>query len=69
MNADNSQRDLIYFDNAATTPVLSEVIQEMVPYLGNYYGNPSSQHSFGFKSLRAIEEARTHVSLPHRKQS
>lgn len=62
MNADNSQRDLIYFDNAATTPVLSEVIQEMVPYLGNYYGNPSSQHSFGFKSLRAIEEARTHVA-------
>ena len=45
-----------------TTPVLSEVIQEMVPYLGNYYGNPSSQHSFGFKSLRAIEEARTHVA-------
>ncbi|MGH9924288.1 MAG: cysteine desulfurase family protein [Nitrososphaeraceae archaeon] len=62
MNADIGQRDLIYFDNAATTPVLSEVIQEMVPYLGNYYGNPSSQHAFGFKSLRAIEEARRHVA-------
>ncbi|MGI0042095.1 MAG: aminotransferase class V-fold PLP-dependent enzyme, partial [Nitrososphaeraceae archaeon] len=62
MNADIGQRDLIYFDNAATTPVLSEVIQQMVPYLGNYYGNPSSQHAFGFKSLRAIEEARRHVA-------
>lgn len=57
-----NDRDLIYFDNAATTPVLSEVIQEMVPYLGNHYGNPSSQHSFGFSTSRAIEKARSHVA-------
>jgi len=41
MNADIGQRDLIYFDNAATTPVLSKVIKEMVPYLRNYYVNRS----------------------------
>lgn len=62
--------DLIYFDNAATTPVLPEVIHEMVPYLGIHYGNPSSQHSFGFETSRAIEKARKHVanligSSPH----
>jgi cysteine desulfurase len=57
-----TQSDLIYFDNAATTPVLSEVIQEMVPYLGYHYGNPSSQHSFGFDTSRAIEKARSHVA-------
>ena len=57
-----NQVDLIYFDNAASTPVLSEVIQEMVPYLGNHYGNPSSQHTFGFNTSRAIEKARRHVA-------
>jgi cysteine desulfurase len=57
-----TQSDLVYFDNAATTPVLSEVIQEMVPYLGYHYGNPSSQHSFGFDTSRAIEKARSHVA-------
>jgi cysteine desulfurase len=57
-----NQGDLIYFDNAASTPVLSEVIQEMVPYLGNHYGNPSSQHTFGFNTSRAIEKARRYVA-------
>ena len=62
MNLTMTQSDSIYFDNAATTPVLSEVIQEMVPYLGYHYGNPSSQHSFGFDTSRAIEKARNHVA-------
>jgi cysteine desulfurase len=62
MNFTMDHRALIYFDNAATTPVFSEVIQEMVPYLGNHYGNPSSQHSFGFNTSRAIEKARRHVA-------
>ena len=62
MNLTMTQSDLVYFDNAATTPVLSEVIQEMVPYLGYHYGNPSSQHSFGFDTSRAIEKARSHVA-------
>jgi cysteine desulfurase len=62
MDLTMDHRALIYFDNAATTPVLAEVIQEMVPYLGNHYGNPSSQHSFGFNTSRAIEKARRHVA-------
>ncbi len=62
MNLTMDQHNLIYFDNAASTPVLSEVIQEMIPYLGNNYGNPSSQHSFGFSTSRAIEKARRHVA-------
>jgi cysteine desulfurase len=62
--------NLIYFDNAASTPVLPEVIREMVPYLETHYGNPSSHHSLGFETSRAIEKARKHVanlvgSSPH----
>jgi cysteine desulfurase len=57
-----THHDMIYFDNAASTPVLSAVIQEMIPYLGDHYGNPSSQHVFGFKSSRALDEARRQVA-------
>jgi cysteine desulfurase len=56
------QHDSIYFDNAASTPVLSGVIEKMVPYLGHHFGNPSSQHSFGFKTSDAVAIARRHVS-------
>ena len=69
MNLTTNQHDLIYFDNAATTPVLPEVVQEMVPYLGDHYGNPSSQHSFGFKYFKSNGESPETRSLPYRKQS
>jgi cysteine desulfurase len=52
----------IYLDNAATTPVLEEVVQEMIPYLSTYYGNPSSPHTFGYESTRGINIARRRVS-------
>ncbi len=52
----------IYLDNAASTPILDEVITEMLPYFKEYYGNPSSLHSFGRVTMRAIESARTRVS-------
>lgn len=48
----------LYFDNAATTPVHPEVVKKMLPYLNEYYGNPSSIHSYGRKVRVAIEEAR-----------
>jgi cysteine desulfurase len=52
----------IYFDNNATTPVSPEVIDEMLPYLKEFYGNPSSMHTFGGQLHRKIEEAREKVA-------
>ena len=48
----------IYFDNAATTPLHKEVLNAMLPYLSEDYGNPSSIHSYGRKIHVNIEEAR-----------
>ncbi|MGK9476020.1 cysteine desulfurase family protein [Melioribacter sp. OK-6-Me] len=48
----------IYLDNAATTPTDPRVIEKMIPYLNEYFGNPSSIHSFGRKARVAVEEAR-----------
>lgn len=51
-----------YFDNAATTKVKEEVLQEMLPYFSEKYGNPSSLYSIGRISKKAIEEARKKVA-------
>jgi cysteine desulfurase len=48
----------IYMDNNATTQVAPEVVEEMLPYLGQYYGNPSSMHTFGGNVGMKIKEAR-----------
>ena len=53
----------LYFDNNATTQVAQEVIDSMLPYFRDYYGNPSSMHSFGGQIYRRIEEAREQVAL------
>ncbi|MCI0559978.1 MAG: cysteine desulfurase [Nitrososphaera sp.] len=52
----------IYLDSAASTPVADEVIEEMMPYLKNQYGNPSSIHRFGRETARAIQLARRRVA-------
>jgi cysteine desulfurase len=52
----------IYLDNAATTPVRSEVLDAMQPYLSEKYGNPSSIHSLGQEAREAIEKARAVVA-------
>ncbi len=52
----------IYFDNNATTRVAPEVLDEMVPYLRDLYGNPSSMHTFGGQLHRKVEEARSKVA-------
>lgn len=52
----------IYMDNAATTPVKKEVLEEMLPYFSEKYGNPSSVYSLGSASKRAIEDAREKVA-------
>jgi cysteine desulfurase len=54
--------NIIYLDHAASTPVLKEIIDEMIPYLGNLYGNPSSIHTYGIKSKIAIQNARKKVA-------
>jgi cysteine desulfurase len=60
--ATNSDREHIYLDNAASTPVADEVISEMLPYLKHQYGNPSSIHKFGRETTRAIQLARKRVA-------
>jgi cysteine desulfurase len=52
----------IYMDHAATTPVRKEVIEAMLPYFNEKYGNPSSIYSIGGDSKKAIEEAREKVA-------
>lgn len=52
----------VYLDYAATTPVHPEVIQAMLPYFGEKYGNASSLHSCGQESRSAIENARAAVA-------
>jgi cysteine desulfurase len=52
----------IYLDNAATTAVAPEVFEAMVPYLREFYGNPSSIHGFGRQTRAAIEKARRTVA-------
>ena len=58
----NSEVDTrIYFDNAATTPLDKEVLDAMLPYLANHFGNPSSIYSYGRETRLAIESARKSV--------
>ncbi len=52
----------IYLDNNATTQVAPEVLKEMLPYLGEYYGNPSSMHTFGGQLHQKVEHARERVA-------
>lgn len=52
----------IYLDNAATTAIDPEVIDAMLPYLREHYGNPSSIYSLGRKTRLAIEESRKKVA-------
>ena len=50
--------NLVYFDNAATTKTDEKVVEAMMPYLTEKFGNPSSQHFVGQEAKQAIEEAR-----------
>ncbi|MEW6078951.1 MAG: cysteine desulfurase NifS [Thermodesulfobacteriota bacterium] len=53
---------VIYMDNNATTAVAPEVLEVMLPFLRDHYGNPSSMHSFGGQVGRHIAEAREKVA-------
>jgi cysteine desulfurase len=53
---------MVYLDNNATTQPAPEVVAAMLPYLTEWYGNPSSVHRFGQRSRQAIDEARGQVA-------
>lgn len=55
-------QNAIYMDNNATTRVADEVIEEMLPYLGEKYGNPSSMHTFGGQVGKKLAQARERVA-------
>lgn len=52
----------VYLDHNATTPVLPEVVDAMLPYLREHFGNPSSLHVYGRAAAHAIAEARAQVA-------
>lgn len=52
----------IYFDHAATTPVAKEVLDKMLPYFCEVFGNPNSQHAFGREAVKAVDQARDSIA-------
>ena len=52
----------VYLDNNATTKVAPEVLEEMLPYFSERYGNPSSMHAFGGQVAKILREARERVA-------
>ncbi|MCC7072627.1 MAG: cysteine desulfurase [Deltaproteobacteria bacterium] len=52
----------IYLDHNATTPLLPEVVEAMLPYLREHFGNPSSAHVYGARARSAVEQARDRVA-------
>lgn len=52
----------VYLDNAATTPLLPEIREAMLPYLGEAFGNPSCIHDWGDTAREAMEDARAQVA-------
>jgi cysteine desulfurase len=58
----NGADDPIYLDHNATTPLLPEVVDAMLPYLREHFGNPSSRHLYGKRAHDAIERARSDVA-------
>ena len=53
---------LIYLDNAATTKTAPEVLDAMLPYFSEYYGNPSSIYDFAQKSKEAVTKGRQQIA-------
>lgn len=53
---------MIYLDHNATTPVLPEVLEAMLPFLREQHGNPSSTHALGIQARKAVDDARAQVA-------
>ena len=60
----------LYFDHAATTPLDKEVLEKMLPYFTEIYGNPDSPHGIGRSAMNAVDSARDKIAeLIHAKPS
>lgn len=55
-------QDPIYLDHNGTTPLLPEVVEAMLPYLREHFGNPSSGHAYGVRARKAVDIAREQVA-------
>ncbi|NET70552.1 MAG: cysteine desulfurase NifS [Sphaerospermopsis sp. SIO1G2] len=55
-------KNCIYLDNNATTKVAPQVVEAMLPYLSDYYANPSSMHTFGGQLAKDVKKARENVA-------
>src|SRR5437763_17003363 len=58
-----AEQEIIYLDNNATTPLDPAVIEEMLPFLTKYYGNPSSGYAFAARARRAVGLARERLAV------
>ncbi len=58
----NASRKEVYMDNNATTQIAPEVVEAMMPYLTDFYGNPSSMHNFGGQVGEAVKKARGQIA-------
>jgi cysteine desulfurase len=58
----NNDQSYIYLDNAASTPIYKEVIDEMLPFMFENYGNPSSLHKFGRKARQGLLNSRLKIA-------
>jgi len=61
-NVDDPLRGVVYLDNHATTPCDPQVVEAMLPFFYETYGNPSSTHAPGRQAAEAVEEARKKVA-------
>ena len=60
--SDAESTKVVYMDNNATTMVAPEVVETMLPYFSELYGNPSSMHSFGGQVGKSLKEAREKIA-------
>src|ERR1700745_2903109 len=57
-----AEQEIVYLDNNATTPLDPAVVEEMLPFLMKYYGNPSSGYAFAARARKAIDLARERLA-------
>ena len=62
LNKKRNNSKLVYLDNAASTPIHKEVVDEMLPFIHDDYGNPSSLHKLGRKSRQGILNSRFRIA-------